>query len=582
MNFERKEYPRPQFKRESWQPLNGEWEFEFDDCEDGFKRNLCSGKVALNGKILVPYSYQYEASGIGDTSVHEVVWYRRSFVIEAENMGKRAILNFNAADYQTEVWVNGLLAVTHVGGFSPFSADITQCLKRGENVIVVRCIDRQDVCVPRGKQSWTGKTFGCFYVANTGIWQSVWLDFIGDDGISNYSLLPDYDNRLVRGAISTWRGKATDLEIAITYKGELMAKQTVSVQNGTAEYCIVLPVEPQDYCWSPEEPRLFEVDFTLFVGRREADKAHTRFGIRKFGPDEHGTINLNYRPYYQKLILDQGYWKESGLTPPSAEAIKKDIELAKAMGFNGARKHQKFEDPYFYYYAEELGYLTWCEMPSAFWFGEKEMAALTSEWQAIVSIAKNQTSNVCYVPINESWGVKMIKTEKAQQQFVRSLYYLTKAIDGERMISTNDGYENINPSDMLAIHDYRIRKTEEIPAKYNGAFFDGMNPQGWPLYVNGEGYDGKLPMLLTEFGGISLIAEEKDGAWGYDESATDGEDLCKRIRAIYEGLAQTKFQGICYTQLTDVQQEINGLLRVDRTPKFDVEKMKKINEVLKA
>lgn len=572
----RKEYPRPQFNRDDWQCLNGEWEFEFDDDNSGVKRGLHKGESKLNKKIIVPFSYQYSLSGIGDPSQHDIVWYRRSFSVPKKFLKKRAVLHFNAADYLTDVWVNGIHAVTHEGGFSPFSVEITDYLKADENIIVVRCHDPLDECVPRGKQSWTGKPFGCYYIPNTGIWQSVWVDFVGDDFISSYTLLSDYDNVAFYGEITAQYGVADELEITTVFEGTEVSRTRQKINGKCTCYCVKLPEKFEcDYAWSPEKPRLIYVDFMLYKNGQAVDTAHTRFGMRKISIDTHGKICLNNRPLYQRLVLDQGYWTESGLTPPSIEALKKDIELAKARGFNGARKHQKIEDPYYYYYAEELGFLTWCEMPSAYQFCDREIAAIVCEWQRIVSEAKNQTSNICYVPLNESWGVKDIRTDNAQQDFARSLYYLTKSMDGERLVSTNDGFENICESDILSIHDYDIRDSKEFPQKYKPNQYDKLYPQGFALFADGHRYSGQ-PVLFTEFGGIAMRSEQKAGAWGYNESASDAEEYCTCLTELIAGISNTEFQGYCYTQLTDVQQEINGLLYADRTLKAPIERLKKI------
>ncbi len=288
------------------------------------------------------------------------------------------------------------------------------------------------------------------------------------------------------------------------------------------------------------------VDMVLYANGVECDEAHTRLGMRKIHIDEAGKICVNNRPYFQRLILDQGYWVESGLTPPSREALQKDIELAKAMGFNGARKHQKFEDPYFYYYAEELGFLTWCEMPSAYTFCAEEVASVTKEWQEILSVAKNFTSNICYVPFNESWGVREIGTDRRQQEFARSLYYLTKCIDGEKLVSTNDGFENVNPTDIVSIHDYEIAKAEQFPIKYKAGEYDGLYPQGWRLFAEGNQYKGQ-PVLFTEFGGMALKAEQKSDTWGYNEVEASVECFFAHLTELLQGIAQTEFQGYCYT-----------------------------------
>lgn len=564
MKFERKEYPRPQFRRYNWQSLNGEWEFGF-----GEKKNY-------DRKINVPFSYQWEASGIGDKAVHDTVWYKRTFKIDRENKGQRAFLCFNAADYETDVWVNGNHAIKHIGGFTPFKADITQYLKDGENEITVRCIDTLETSVPRGKQSWTGEPFTCFYYPNTGIWGSVWIEFFNEDCIENYSLQSDIDNRRVYGYIETLYSKADEAEIILTFKGKVLKKQKFSLDGKRTNYSISLADNAFDFgelLWWVDNPNLINVDYVLYKDNKAVDRAHTRIGLRKISI-ENGKICLNGRPLYQRLILDQGYWNESGLTPPSAEALKKDIELSKAMGFNGARKHQKLEDPYYYYYAEELGFLVWAEMPSAYTFCDKEVKAITQEWQEIVNAAKNFTSVIAYVPLNESWGTREIKTNKEQQNFTRSLYYLTKSIDDTRIISTNDGFETIEESDILGIHDYDIKNAEEFSVKYNGNY-DGMYPQGWALFADGHKYKGQ-PVLLTEFGGIAFVSEQKGEAWGYGNGAKNAEELLERLEQLINGIAQTEFQGYCYTQLTDVQQEVNGLLYADRTPKVDLNNLKNI------
>ncbi len=574
MKYERNEYPRPQFRRYSWQSLNGEWEFDFgDSC------GICAGQLQLKRKIYVPFSYQWEASGINDKAVHDIVWYRRKFKIEKANKGKHVILCFNAADYETDVWINGNHALTHMGGFSPFKADITDYIKDEVNEIVVRCKDTLETAVPRGKQSWTGKPFTCFYYPNSGIWQSVWIEFFGEDCIDNYSLQSNVDDCMIYGFIETLYAKADEVEIMLKFKDKVIKKQRLTLGGKHTKFNIRLADNAFDFgemLWWVDKPNLIYVDFKLLKDGKVCDEAHTRIGLRKVYIDEHGKIWLNDRPLYQKLVLDQGYWQDSGLTPPSAEALKKDIELSKAMGFNGARKHQKVEDPYYYYYAEELGFLVWCEMPSAYTFCEREVSAITKEWQRIVNYAKNFTGVIAYVPLNESWGVREIRMDKAQQNFTKSLYYLTKSLDNTRIISTNDGFETVEDSDILGIHDYDIKNAEEFPVKYNGNY-DGMHPQGWTLFADGQKYKGQ-PVLLTEFGGIAFVSDANGEAWGYGNGAKDGEELCERLSQLIKGISHTEFQGYCYTQLTDVQQEVNGLLYADRTPKVALNKLKKIFE----
>ena len=580
MRYLRDEYPRPQFRREDWLMLNGEWEFEFDDKADGINRELYLGKTQLKQKINVPFAYQYEASGIGVNEKHETVWYRRTFTIDKTHEKKGALLCFNGSDYITDVWINGIHAVTHVGGHSPFKADITKLVVSGENVIAVRCIDPFDPTVPRGKQSWNIKPFACWYVPTTGIWQSVWVEFFGADAIDTFTATPDIDTLSFGGEITTLNGVADALTIDVSFGGKSVKSERISLDGKHTRYSVGLMecdfVDENTY-WSPERPNLYEIDLTLYKAGKQIDAAHTRLGMRKISVNADGYITLNNRRLYQRLILDQGYWKESGITPPSHRSLAEDIAAAKAMGFNGARKHQKFEDPYFYYYADELGYLTWCEMPSAYNFCTAETAAITTEWQSIVAASQPFASVVCYVPLNESWGVRKLLNDKKQQSFAASLYYATKAIDCSRLVSTNDGWENIEATDIISVHDYSF-DSSEFKDKYRPENFDSLYPHSRRLMAEGHRHLGK-PAMLTEFGGIAMQSHAVGDNWGYNKGATDTDDLYARLANLMSGIAECGFQGFCYTQLTDVQQEVNGLLDADRKPKADLDRLKNIFEI---
>lgn len=571
MKYTRQEYPRPQFRRDEWIALNGEWDCCFDDCV------LPPDEASFNKKINVPFTYEYKASGLDISESHSTVWYKRTFKKTDAFDGKRALLCFNGSDYITDVWVNGKHVTTHVGGFSPFFADVTEFLTGGENTVTVRCYDPKDPTNPRGKQSWLDKPFGCWYVPNTGIWQSVWLELCGDDCIESYFAEPDIDECCFSGEVTTLYGLADSLEISVYARGELYKKQTVSLDGRHTRFCVKLMEEDfvdESLYWTPERPALLSVDYRLIKDGRQVDLAHTRIGMRKISVDGHGRICLNNKPLYQRLILDQGYWKDSGLTPPSAEAIKKDIELSKAMGFNGARKHQKLEDPYFYYYADELGFLTWCEMPSAYNFNAEEAYKQTAEWLEIIKAARNFTSVICYVPLNESWGVRKILNDKQQQDYARALYYITKATDGSRLVSANDGWETVETTDIIGIHDYAF-DSGEFTAKYVPENIDGLYPATRKMMAEGCKYNGQ-PLLFTEFGGIAFRSAEGDGNWGYNEGAADEKEFLARLKNLMDGIYKCGFQGFCYTQLTDVQQEVNGLLDPDRNPKLDIKKLHKI------
>lgn len=568
----RTEYPRPQLKRESWTPLNGEWEFAFDDAEEGIIIGYPTGKIPLPLRINVPFSYQCAASGLGDVSEHPVVWYRRSFFKEGN---RRVLLCFNGCDYETDVWVSGHHAGSHKGAYTPFELDITPYLREGENFLVVRCRDGLDTAQPRGKQSWKGEPFSCWYTPTTGIWQSVWFEYFDEDCVSELSLLADLDGFSFGGELETRYGLADCAEIEVSFRGKKLCTEQVTLEGKLTRYRVALTPMPEAV-WSPAHPALLDVKFSLFRGKVKTDILHTRFGMRKVVVDGEGNLLLNGEKFYQRLVLDQGYWPESGLTPPSAEALRKDIEYAMAMGFNGARKHQKIEDPYYDYYAEELGFLTWCEMPSAYAFHTREMMALTEEWMKIVARARNHTSNICYVPFNESWGVGEICNDCVQQDFVRAVYLLTRSLDPTRPISANDGWECLDMTDIIGIHDYAF-SGENFKEKYSRDGFNGLYPQGRKLMAHGCDYAGQ-PVILTEFGGIAMKADTEGDGWGYNECACDKEEFYARYRNLLEGVYASSFQGFCYTQLTDVQQEVNGLLSHDRKPKFELFRLKELNE----
>lgn len=571
----RNEYPRPHFRRDNWLSLNGMWEFEFDDNHDGEMRGIHNGKIKLEREINVPFTYQYPASGIGDKTFHDTLWYKKSFVYD--RVGDSAILGFNASDYITTVWVNGHYATTHQGGFAPFTVDITKYLNEGENVIVVRCYDPLDPTIPRGKQSWLNDPFSCWYTPNSGIWQSVWIDFVGDDSLEDFSITPDIDTNSFSGEIKLRNCFADLIEIKVFYDNKLVKRQMFSPDGKYTRYTVNMMeinfVDEITY-WAPEHPNLFYVDINLYKGNKLLDIVHTRFGMRKISITDDGRVLLNNKPLYQRLILDQGYWKDSGLTPPSVESIKKDIEFTKAAGFNGARKHQKFEDPYYYYLADEFGLLTWCEMPSSYNFNTDEVSYVTDEWQQIVNTAKKFSSIITYVPINESWGVRKALTSLEQQNFARSLYYLTKSIDPSRLVSTNDGWENISESDMLAIHDYASLGSE-LKVKYNEATYDDAFQTFRRVLANDNPYMGQ-PVLLSEFGGIMFERDQRDDNWGYNSAAKNDDEFLARLKALVEGIYDADFQGFCYTQLTDVQQEVNGLLDSEHNPKIAPEKIREI------
>ncbi|MCL6604391.1 MAG: glycoside hydrolase family 2 [Paenibacillus sp.] len=579
----RTEYPRPQFVREAWVNLNGEWEFEFDDDQVGDAENWHTGDQALQQRIQVPFAFQSSLSGIGDPDFHDTVWYRRELEIPEHFAGKKLLLHFGAVDYEASVWVNGTLVAKHEGGHTPFYADITVAIgaKEKNNIIVVKAVDYStDVTLPRGKQYWKTDSASIFYTRTTGIWQTVWMEAVSPVYMEKVKLTPDIDKKsieirsFVKGSIKSDELK---LQVDISFEGQPVTRDSYSVRN--AHECRSINLSDfNDHglgrWWSPEHPNLYDVTFTLLDGDKVLDEVTSYFGMRKISI-ESGKLCLNNRTYFMKLVLDQGYFPDGNLTPPSDDAIRQDVELTKEMGFNGARKHQKLEDPRYLYWCDKLGLLVWGEAANAYEYSEEYVRRFTSEWQESIERDYNHPSIVVWVPLNESWGVPNIAIDKQQQQHAQAMYHLTKSLDPMRPVVSNDGWELVS-TDLFNIHDYEWRR-EVLEERYSSVekAVSGM-PGYRKLAVEGFPYQDQ-PILITEFGGVAYKKSDWDG-WGYSGAEND-EDFAERLRAVVGPmLLSGVVQGYCYTQLTDVEQEINGLLTYDRVPKLPLEVIRAINE----
>jgi beta-galactosidase/beta-glucuronidase len=579
----RPDYPRPQFAREEWTSLNGEWEFDFDDASIGERERWQDGKHPLSKRIQVPFAFQSKLSGIADPDFHDRVWYRKRLSIPATFAGKRTIVHFGAVDYEANVWVNGIHVAHHEGGHTPFHADISDALNSGsdDNWLVVQAIDySEDIALPRGKQYWLTDSASIFYTRTTGIWQSVWMEAVSRTYLEKVMLTPDIDRNEIeiRPFLSGYDPRLSlQLKVSISFNGKKVADDVYALFAESEKRTIRLR-EFNEHglggLWSPEHPNLYDIRYTLLQDGEAVDTVDSYFGMRKVSI-ENGKLFLNNRSYYMKLVLDQGYFPEGNLTPPSDEAIKQDVELTKAMGFNGARKHQKIEDPRYLYWCDRLGLLVWGEMANAYDYSEKYVKRMTSEWQEAVERDYNHPSIVVWVPLNESWGVPKIRSDVRQQHHALSMYYLTKSIDPTRPVVSNDGWELVK-TDLFNIHDYEWRK-EVLEERYSTA--EGAvnaQPAQRPLSVEGYAYEGQ-PILVTEFGGIAYKKSDWEG-WGYSGASSDEDFLAKLDDVISPLLASPVVQGYCYTQLTDVEQEINGLLTYDRKPKVSIELIKAIND----
>jgi beta-galactosidase/beta-glucuronidase len=593
----RPEYPRPQFRREGWTNLNGEWAFAFDDSDAGLAdgwQSITPEELRTDGspfdrQIVVPFCYQSKHSGIGETAFHDVVWYARTF--DYPSLGdERLLLHFGAVDYRATVWVNGGRVASHEGGHTPFSADVTHALTAGENVLVVRAEDpSRDVTIPRGKQYWKEKTEGIFYTRTTGIWQTVWLEPVNRSRIDTLRFTPDVDTASIDVEVSIEAiEREMSLRATVELDGEQVLEDTISVRSSLVERSLPLlrrgeaPDTPHlaDWpgpaLWSPEHPTLYDLRLELLDPDGEVlDSVESYFGMRKIEVKD-GKVLLNDRPLYQRLVLDQGYFPEGILTAPTDEDLRRDVELAKEMGFNGARKHQKVEDPRWLFWADTLGFLVWGEMANAYQYSTGYVRRMTAEWQEAVMRDYNHPCIVAWVPMNESWGVPDLASDRSQTEHLLALYHLTRSLDPTRPVVSNDGWEHAI-TDLCTIHDYRdaeaLARSYTTPESAVAA-----EPANRPVYVPGYAYRGE-PILITEFGGIAFSAEESGAeGWGYSIVA-DADEFLERYESIVEALLRSSsVQGFCYTQLTDVEQEINGLLTYDRNPKVDPARVREINE----
>ena len=569
------DFPNPCLARDGWIDLNGQWDFCFDDNDDGLNRRLYEAKE-LPGRINVPFAYQTEASGIGDRTRHPVMWYHKRLELDDIGADEELYLNFAGVDYQAMIWLNGIQVGQHIGGYTSFRFPVGYAVRKGWNDIVLRVVDDEDTAQLRGKQDWPEAPKSCWYIPSSGIWKGVWIERTGRINISNCLITPDLDNHRAKlQLIYSSKGSSDCLIHIVVYYGEnsvvdLWMNAMAFRQDITID---VVPPNSVDnvHVWSPDNPSLYYVKLELVhkTNRKLLDSVMSYFGMRKVCI-HNGDILLNNRPLYQRLVLDQGYWPYSGLTPPDEEAYVRDIRLIKAMGFNGVRKHQKIEDQRFYYQASLMGLLVWAELPSAYSFSPDEMGNAYRDLVECIGQLYNHPSIITWVPLNESWGVRDIFTDKQQQCFADSLYYLLKAYDSNRLISTNDGWEQ-PISDICAIHDYSIVDEKSFDRHWSSIeSITGSAVQSREVYAQGYAYSGQ-PILLTEFGGIAFASDTRKGAWGYNAPVSDEDEFIKRLNAIMAAIHGSRLiKGFCYTQLTDVYQEVNGLLSFDRIPKCDL------------
>ncbi|HUD45990.1 MAG TPA: glycoside hydrolase family 2 TIM barrel-domain containing protein [Candidatus Baltobacteraceae bacterium] len=558
----RAEHPRPDAFRQNWVTLNGQWQFEIDDQDDGQSRGLMSGKD-LASTITVPFCSESKLSGLSHYGLMKHTWYRRKFEVPQSMQGKRVRLHFDAVDYQARVWVNGRLAGSHTGGGVPFDFDITPLLSAGENELVVNVLhDVTSGREPTGKQTHTVSE-GCVYTRTTGIWQTVWLEAVGSSFVENFSLTPDPDNSRVLIDVDV-----NGPDAGLTLRAEAFAEG----QSAGSDSCpvtgrgqhLVLNLSPKRL-WEPGSPFLYDLKFTLARGAETIDEMSSYFGLRTVSIQGR-SILINGKRVFQRLILDQGFYPDGEWTAPSDQELKKDIERSMAAGFNGARLHQKIFEPRYLYWADKLGYLVWGEFPNwGFDYRREDYANYINEWNEEVVRDRNHPAIIGWCPFNESPAIA--------GELQQIIWEKTRALDPTRPVLESSGWAHTIPNPLvLDDHDYN-QNPAAFKDRWEG-FFGGTQAELVPArygVASSTGADMGVPFMVSELGGIGWATE---GGWGYGNGPKTTQEFYDRYGGLVTAMLDNpNLFGFCYTQLTDVEQEHNGLYYYDRRPKFDLQRL---------
>ena len=575
------DHPRPQLERAQWRDLCGKWRFAYDDTNAW----RVPSDVTFDRTINVPYPPESLASGIADTGFHSVVWYATTVILGPSELTdrQRVLIHFGAVDYSARVWANGALVAEHRGGHTPFCADVTEALRGSTSVeIVVRAEDDpHDLAKPRGKQDWQLEPHEIWYPRTTGIWQPVWMEIVPETRIDTLQWTPHLE-RWEIGIEATLKGPLGSglmLRVRLHTEDAELSDDRYGVSSSELARRVVLS-DPgiDDYrnelLWSPSHPQLIgaTVELLRVANGVETviDRVQSYTALRSVSLSANRFL-LNGRPYFLRMVLDQGYWPE-GLMTATDDELRADVELTKRLGFNGARKHQKLENPRWLYWCDVLGLLVWEEMPSAYRFNNSSASRLLEEWTAAIERDRSHPCIVAWVPFNESWGVPDLPSNPSHRDLVRSLYFLTKTLDPTRPVIGNDGWEYV-ATDIVGIHDYehdpnKLLKRYEDQAAITSSL-KSLQPGGRAMALEGFAYTDH-PVVLSEFGGIAYSSETKSG-WGYSR-ATDAAGFLDKYSALMLALwaCRDGLAGYCYTQLTDTFQEKNGVLFMDRSPKADL------------
>ena len=560
----RPEHPEPMMRRENWQNLNGEWLFQFDFGMSGAERGLYKTDAAneFTQKILVPFCPESELSGIGYKDFIPAVWYKRIIKITEEQLSGRVLLHFGAVDYECDVYINGEKAGNHFGGYSSFTLDITEFLKEGENDLTVNARDNlRSGKQPKGKQSGSFYSQGCDYTRTTGIWQTVWLEFVPVGYIKTAKYYPDIEEGAFDIELTLSRpGKLT---VEAFYEGKPVGNAVKEINGNYVR--IHLPLS-EKHLWEVGNGRLYDLKFTLET-ESGTDVLYSYAGLREVRIEGFKVL-INGKSVFQRTVLDQGFYPDGIYTAPTDEALKRDIELSMSLGFNGARLHEKMFEPRFLYHCDKAGYIVWGE--HANWGldtnGENAFLNFMPEWSETVERDFNHPAIIGWCPFNETWD----QNGTTARRIIRTVYEETKRLDPTRPVIDTSGNFHVK-TDIYDQHDY-----EQNPETFRKSYI-GYNGKSESFNLNFKDkqiFIPNLPFFLSEFGGIKWIPESKrassaDNAWGYGDAPTTEEEFLSRYEGLTAALLEApNIMGFCYTQLYDVEQEVNGLYTYEREKKF--------------
>ncbi len=567
-NIPRSEYPRRELIRPEWENLNGEWEFALDATGE-----LSDGQILsenpLPRRITLPFCPESRLSGIGETDFIKHVCYRRAIRIPSEWEGRRILLHIGACDYETKIYLNGSLVGSHKGGYTPITADLTDALIPGDNILEISAWD--DVCDYRqasGKQSRKKESHGCFYTRTTGIWQTVWMEPVSDLHIASYAVDCDIENAIVSLSVKIPGGaEGKKLTAEVYYDGRPVGVGQTAIASGAQELSVALS---EKHLWEAGCGRLYDLTMRIEDDTTVYDEVEGYFGLRTVRLQKDG-FYLNGEKLFLRTVLDQGFYPDGIYTAPSDDALREDVEKSMALGFNGARLHQKVFEPGFLYHADKLGYLLFGEAGN--WgldhTNANNIYHFLPEWLEEVERDRMHPSIIGWCPFNETWD---IEGRRQSNELLDTVYTVTKAIDRTRPVVANSG-SYPSQSDVNDIHDY-----EQDPEKFKETFAHlpaEVRCQLWRKDAARQKYDPSLPLFVSEYGGIGWSIGEN--GWGYGKSVGSPEEFLARLEGLTDViLSVPEAFGFCYTQLYDVEQEQNGLLTYDRKFKFPPEQIARI------